>query len=254
LDLFVDFDKCDFINEKMFTILIDWLIEVHSKFEMCMETLFLTHQVITRYLTKVKTIRRSRLQLVGITALYMCAKYEEVDIPEIKDMVYICDKAYTKDEVMEMEWEIMREFNFNLLFVPTTFTFVSILTFFHTHVNDDTIKCICYLCELSLLKECFLKYKPSVIASSAIAIARDVQNAPLMWPKTLSFHTNYTILDLQNCINDFRVIFLDETLFGNAKENQNAIFRKYSKQSFKCVSQLFVKYDWKRVSINGMII
>ena len=56
------------INEKMRCILVDWMIEVHLKFKMVPETLYLTVNLIDRYL-QLKTVRRSKLQLVGVACL-----------------------------------------------------------------------------------------------------------------------------------------------------------------------------------------
>jgi cyclin B len=57
-----------YVNEKMRAILVDWLVEVHLKFKMVPETLYLTVSIIDRYLC-LKQVRRSRLQLVGVSAL-----------------------------------------------------------------------------------------------------------------------------------------------------------------------------------------
>jgi len=38
------------INDKMRGILVDWLIEVHSKFKLQYETLFITISIIDKYL------------------------------------------------------------------------------------------------------------------------------------------------------------------------------------------------------------
>jgi hypothetical protein len=48
------------INEKMRAILVDWLIEVHYKFKLLPETLFLTINLIDRYLDK-EVIHRTKL-------------------------------------------------------------------------------------------------------------------------------------------------------------------------------------------------
>lgn len=45
------------INEKMRAILVDWLVEVHSKFKLLPETIFLTVNLIDRYLEKEKVSR-----------------------------------------------------------------------------------------------------------------------------------------------------------------------------------------------------
>merc|ERR1711968_386932 len=89
-----------YINERMRTILVDWLVEVHLKFKMVPETLYLTVHIIDRFLEK-KEVRRSRLQLVGVAALLVSSKYEEIYPPELRDLVYITDRAYNKQEILE---------------------------------------------------------------------------------------------------------------------------------------------------------
>jgi len=81
------------INEKMRSILIDWLVEVHLKFKLLPETLYLTVNIIDRYLAK-EQIPRSKLQLVGVTSMLIASKYEEIYAPEVRDFEYITDKAY----------------------------------------------------------------------------------------------------------------------------------------------------------------
>lgn len=83
------------INERMRAILIDWLVDVHLKFKLLPETLYLTVNMIDRYLSK-EVISRRKLQLVGISAMLISSKYEEIYPPEIKDFTYITDRAYTK--------------------------------------------------------------------------------------------------------------------------------------------------------------
>ncbi|OAP19663.1 hypothetical protein AXX17_AT1G35410 [Arabidopsis thaliana] len=55
------------MNEKMRAILIDWLLEVHIKFELNLETLYLTVNIIDRFLY-VKAVPKRELQVVGISA------------------------------------------------------------------------------------------------------------------------------------------------------------------------------------------
>ena len=64
------------INVKMRSILIDWLIEVHRKFELMPETLYLTINILDRYLS-MKNVSRRELQLVGIGSILLACKYEE---------------------------------------------------------------------------------------------------------------------------------------------------------------------------------
>lgn len=86
------------INERMRSILVDWLVEVHLKFKLVPETLYLTINLIDRYLER-QEVSRPKLQLVGVTSLLIASKYEEIYPPELRDLVYICDRAYTRTEV-----------------------------------------------------------------------------------------------------------------------------------------------------------
>lgn len=91
----------------MRTILTDWLIDVHLKFDLLPETLFLTVNLIDRYLEKGPRVEKSKFQLVGIAALFIACKYEEIYPPEVKDLIYVCDNAYNKKELFEQEGNIL---------------------------------------------------------------------------------------------------------------------------------------------------
>ena len=103
------------INTQMRSILIDWIIDVHYKFGFTDETLFMTVLIIDRYLS-VNQISRAKLQLLGITALMIACKHEEIDVPKIDDFTYITDNAYVKDEVLKMENDVLSVLNFSLLY------------------------------------------------------------------------------------------------------------------------------------------
>ena len=81
---------CDYIdsqveiNSKMRGILADWIIEVHQKFDLMPESLYLTMYIIDRYLSMQPVLRRE-LQLVGVSALLIACKYEEIWAPEVQD-------------------------------------------------------------------------------------------------------------------------------------------------------------------------
>jgi len=83
-------------------ILVDWLVEVHLKFKLLQETLYLTVNIIDRFLEK-ENVMRNKLQLVGVTAMLIASKYEEIYPPIVTDFVYITDNAYSKKEILEME-------------------------------------------------------------------------------------------------------------------------------------------------------
>jgi hypothetical protein len=91
-------------------ILVDWLVDVHLKFKLFADTLFITINIIDRYLERV-AIPRTKLQLVGVAALFIACKYEEVySVPHIKDLVYVCDRAYSK---VKRIFLLQRSFNYS---------------------------------------------------------------------------------------------------------------------------------------------
>ena len=84
------------ITERMRSILIDWIIEVHFQFRLKTESLFLTVNLIDRYLERIR-VTKENLQLVGVSAMLIACKYEEIWPPLIKDYIHMCDNAYNKD-------------------------------------------------------------------------------------------------------------------------------------------------------------
>merc|ERR1719265_600698 len=101
------------INHRMRAILVDWLVEVHLKYKLKQETLFLTVNIMDRFLEK-RRIPRKKLQLVGVTGMLIAAKFEEIYPPEVKDFVYITDKAYTKEEILNMEVSMLTVLEFTI--------------------------------------------------------------------------------------------------------------------------------------------
>ena len=94
------------LNAKMWTILYDWLAVVSFKFKFVPRSLQLACDFMLRYMSQVK-VERKALQLVGIGALCLACKHEEVMIPNMNDFIFICDSAYTLQELMVMEVDIL---------------------------------------------------------------------------------------------------------------------------------------------------
>merc|ERR1719262_1896560 len=92
------------------------------KYKLKAETLFLSVSILNRFLAK-KRVSRKKLQLVGVVSTLIAAKYEEIYPPKISDLVYICDKAYMKDEILEMEIVVLNVLEFQLR-VPTAMQFL----------------------------------------------------------------------------------------------------------------------------------
>ncbi len=98
---------------KMRGILMDWLIEVHSKFRLLPETLFIATNLIDRFLS-ARVISLVKFQLVGLTALFIAAKYEEVICPSISHFLHMTDGGYGVEEVLKAERYLLSTLQFDL--------------------------------------------------------------------------------------------------------------------------------------------
>ena len=145
------------INEKMRMILIDWLIEVHLKFKLLPETLFLTINFIDRYLQNNQT-PRDKLQLIAVSSLLIACKYEEIYPPEISSFVYITDNAYTKEEILNYEVKILGDLEYDITY-PTSLRFLEILLIKLNLSKDNIfINKMMYLIELCFSKLYFYNF------------------------------------------------------------------------------------------------
>jgi len=155
------------INLQMRSILVDWIIDVHYKFGFTDETLFMTIFTIDRYIS-IKQISRIKFQLLGITAMLLACKHEEINVPKIEDFIYITDNAYNKDEVTHMEKDILNALNFELLY-PSPIKFYEILSL---KFNFDKFQHLLgkYLMESFLIDLNWINYKPSVISCACVYI------------------------------------------------------------------------------------
>lgn len=86
------------ITSSMRSVLVDWLVEVVDEFTLQSRTLYLAVSLIDRFLSRMSVLR-SKLQLVGSTAMYIAAKIEEIYPPELSDFAYITDNTYTPQQV-----------------------------------------------------------------------------------------------------------------------------------------------------------
>lgn len=158
----------DEINETMRMMLIDWLVEVHMKFRLEEETLFLCVNIIDRYLS-VTNVERSKFQLVGVTALLLACKYEEIYPPLVKDCVYVTDRAYSRQDVLDMECEIFFNLDFNIS-TPTAYPFLQRFLFM-LNARRTMRYAAHYYMDRILLEHDMLKFRPSVIAAAAVCLA-----------------------------------------------------------------------------------
>ncbi|CAN8328339.1 unnamed protein product [Cochlearia groenlandica] len=185
------------INEKMRLVLVEWLIDVHVRFELNPETFYLAVNIIDRFLS-VKPVPRKELQLVGLSALLMSAKYEEIWPPQVEDLVDIADHAYTHKQILVMEKTILSTLEWYLT-VPTHYVFLA--RFIKASIADQRMESMVhYLVELSVMHyDTTVMFSPSMVAASAIYAARSALHQVPIWTSTLKHHTGYSETQLMDC-------------------------------------------------------
>ncbi len=216
------------INHRMRAILIDWLIDVHLKYRLLPQTMYICVNLIDRYLSKAET-NRAKLQLVGVTAMFIACKYEEIYPPELKDFVYITDGAYVKSDVLKMETKMLSKLNFDVTF-PTQWTL------FETYkrkldLDEKTFKLAWFLMELCLIDYKILKFKMSQIAASAILIA--AKNNRVYKNNWLKDNIGIDENSLEECCKEIYDFYA-----YNATHNLQAIRRKFSSSKFGEVAKI----------------
>lgn len=229
------------ITHKMRTILIDWINEVHHQFKLEIDTYHMTVSLIDRYLQKVKSVPKKKLQLVGVTAMFVASKYEELFPPEIHDFVFITDDTYQKYQILEMEKEMVKVLDFKLgKPLPTHFLRRFSKAAKASDVNHVLAK---YLIELASVDYSTAHYKPSEIAAAALYISlylfpltSNGLNGPSkkIWTQTLEHYTHYSVNDLTPIVQ--RLANVIKAVPKLMEKKLKSPWLKYSSAKLQCIS------------------
>ncbi|WFD26113.1 G2/mitotic-specific cyclin [Malassezia nana] len=175
------------LNWHLRGVLADWLIETHAKFRLLPETLFLALNIVDRFLS-LRTISLSKLQLVGVTALFIAAKYEEVLCPSIQNFLYVADGGYTDEEILRAERYMLKVLNFDLSYASPMNFLRRISKADNYDIQTRTVAK--YFMEISLVDHRLLDHPPSLIAAAAVWLAREVLERG-EWTPTLVHYSMY---------------------------------------------------------------
>jgi G2/mitotic-specific cyclin-B, other len=225
------------INENMRAILIDWIVDVHGKFKLKQETLFLTVNIIDRYIS-CKQVLRSKLQLFGVAALMIACKYEEILCPDLRDFVYVTDKTYSKQEIIQAEKEILLTLQFEIT-VPTPLRFFEIIAL---NFNFNEIE-FCYgkfLLEMLLIDMRMNKFPSSLIALSAAYLIMKINNYSNYQDLYTLFNPNVSVQVPSNSKSLKECAKLLHFLSSRASdfEKLQAVFNKFSSKEYHRVATL----------------
>ncbi|KAI6785854.1 G2/mitotic-specific cyclin-B-like protein [Emericellopsis cladophorae] len=202
-------------------ILVDWLIEVHARFHLLPETLFLAVSIIDRFLS-VKIVQLDRFQLVGITAMFIASKYEEVLSPIVRDFRHVADDGYTEAEILSAERSILTALNYDLSY-PNPMNFLRRVSKADNYdIQSRTIGK--YLMEISLLDHRFMEFCPSHVSAGAMFLSRLMLDRG-EWDATIAYYAGYTEAEVMPVVM-LMVDYLARPVC------QEAFFKKYASKKF----------------------
>ena len=230
-----DYLRGCYITSKMRSLLVDWMVSVHMQFELLPETLFLSVNILDRYLQEEgKNTHRDQLQLVGVVALLVASKIEEIYIPAIDDFVYSTDNAYTEDDIKEMELKVMKALDFNL-------TSPIALSFLRRYSKAGDVDVLEHSVSKYILELCLMDYGQAAVPASMSAAASlhlsllllEPQTTASVWNPSLEFYSGYTSASLMPIVQRMATVLV------NAEAHRlQAVRSKYSSRKFRRVAQL----------------
>ncbi|EPE07894.1 g2 mitotic-specific cyclin [Ophiostoma piceae UAMH 11346] len=214
------------IQWSMRSVLMEWLIQVHARFNLLPETLFLTVNYIDRFLS-AKIVSVAKLQLVGATAIFIASKYEEIICPSIQEIVYMVDGGYTTDEILKAERFMLSMLNFELGW-PGPMSFLRRISKADDY-DLDTRTLAKYFLEVTIMDERFVACPPSFLAAGSHCLARLMLRKG-DWSTAHTHYSGYTWSQVRPLVCTILQCCRDPTT------HHAAVFDKYASNKFKKAS------------------
>ncbi|KAG6831065.1 hypothetical protein H0H92_012988 [Tricholoma furcatifolium] len=172
---------------KMRGILTDWLIQVHVRFRLLPETLFLCINIIDRFLS-ARVVSLAKLQLVGVTCMFIAAKFEEIIAPSVSHFLMCADASYTEAEILQAERYVLKTLDWNMSY-PNPVHFLRRVS----KADDFNVKVRTlakYLLEIGCLEWRLIAAPPSLMAAASIWLARLALGMEV-WTPNLAHFSSY---------------------------------------------------------------
>ncbi|KAI9720967.1 MAG: hypothetical protein M1828_005439 [Chrysothrix sp. TS-e1954] len=220
------------VQWSMRSVLMDWLVQVHHRFGLLPETLFLCANLVDRFLS-CKVVSLGKLQLVGATAIFIASKYEEINCPSIQEIVYMVDNGYTIDEILKAERFMLSMLQFELGW-PGPMSFLRRISKADDY-DLETRTLAKYFLEVTIMDERFVGCIPSFVAAGAHCIARLMLRKGT-WSRKHVHYSNYTYSQLRP------LLMAMLSCCEEPSKHHTAVFDKYRDKRFKRAS-LFVQAE-----------
>ncbi|KAM9820714.1 cyclin-A1-like [Neosynchiropus ocellatus] len=179
-------------------VTVDWLTRITTNLGLDTETLHLTINYLDRIFSNCRSVNLQDLTLIGTTALFIAAKHQSRNPPEAQEFVPQ-GGGYTKKELIEMEWRLLKTLNFTLS-APTSNNFLHIFMSI-CPVSETTQNLAVFLADLSLMDvDLLVRHDSSKVAAAALFIANYRVNRE-NWPEDLERFSGYSLEDISECVD-----------------------------------------------------
>lgn len=211
---------------QMRRVLLEWVIDVHSKFRLSPETLYLAANMIDRFLS-IRPVSLVKVQLVGMAALMIAAKFEEIITPPLANYLYLADNGYSEEELLRAERYILSTLGFNLQY-PSPMNFLRRISKADSY--EITTRTLAkYLMELCLLDHRFIGVSPSLVSAAAmyqsrVMLRRKDQTAE--WNSAFTYYSSYD----EAAVKPIAQMILES--ISETCTKSNVVYKKYGNKKF----------------------
>ena len=232
------------ITEIHRTILVDWLINVHLYFKLSDECLYLTIKLIDIFLARTINFTKNKLQLLGICSLQISSKYIEGIHPSINNLSDLCDKCYTKKEIIQFEKYLLQINNY-IIEQNQLLNYYDLLCL----ILKFNIKYYYFgkmLLDLTLLDINFYKYQKNVIIFAICSLI--IYNLKMIDELTDDFE-----IFMQECKEGKYKLKIND-IFTRANSNNNDIYDNNVIKNINYLFSFFPSKDYHLVTECAKII
>jgi G2/mitotic-specific cyclin-B, other len=166
--------------------------------------------------------------------MLIACKYEEIHPPEVNDFAFITDNSYTREQVLHQEMLLLSFIEFDLTFTTSHGFLNRFIQLANIDNDTDATNFATYLNELTLFDTKMLKWKPSLIATASVFLAKKLLKRPTPWCSNLQEHTSFREKKVRECARDI-CIMLNSV---SKKKNFENLYKKYSTSKFGRVAQI----------------
>ena len=161
----------------MRTVAVDWLVLIHHKiFKFKENTFFLAIQLFDRYLSDI-ILSIEKTELLLLTSFTLASKHEEVEYVNMQETLQLAQNKFTKEQVINMEYEILKQIKFEVL-APTMCDFFKIYAFMENFNNDKLFQGF-YILNIILVDFHMLEYPNCILALAVIKLVNKTINTEL---------------------------------------------------------------------------